>query len=178
MQNGKNAGMLLSPYHFARPDLGDSAIAEAQYFVGVAGSYITSGYLRPALDLERGESLGKSALSKWVRDWAQEVERLTRVKPILYMIRYDSRYLMESDLNVYPLWTVTDSGDPQGDPGSLGPWSTWTFQQYRYGESGGTCPGITGDVDLDSFHGNQTALNTYLISGSGSVKSFSHFSFR
>ena len=69
MQMGKNAGEVMGAYHFARPDLGNSAVAEAQYFVSIAGPYLIEGYLRPALDVEDpAKSVGWATLSQWVRD--------------------------------------------------------------------------------------------------------------
>src|SRR3989344_2579701 len=50
MVNGKNAGMLMGAYHFARPDVNSDAAAEARYFVTQAKPYLNIDYLRPALD--------------------------------------------------------------------------------------------------------------------------------
>src|SRR5262245_8479872 len=67
MTGGKNAGVLMGCYHFARPDTSaNDAVNEANYFVSVAGKYITTGWLHPVLDLEVGSALGKTALSQWV----------------------------------------------------------------------------------------------------------------
>jgi len=57
--NGASAnGMLVGAYHFARPDLGNSATDEANYFVDIAGDYISQGYLHwRQVNFERGISL-------------------------------------------------------------------------------------------------------------------------
>ncbi|HVT30714.1 MAG TPA: GH25 family lysozyme, partial [Lacipirellulaceae bacterium] len=166
MQNGKSAGLLMGAYHFAYP-ADYSAVFEAQHFLAIAGTYTGTSYLPPVLDIEDdlvngstpGASLGKAALSKWILDWATYVEQKTGVKPILYMTRYYAANYMDPYLNSYPIWIVTDSGDPGAEPSNLSPWSDWTFQQYRYGSSGGSCPGVSGPVDLDSFNGSVADLD-------------------
>ena len=40
MNSGDNAGVMMGVYHFARPDLGNSGVAEANYFLSVAGDYL------------------------------------------------------------------------------------------------------------------------------------------
>jgi murein DD-endopeptidase MepM/ murein hydrolase activator NlpD/GH25 family lysozyme M1 (1,4-beta-N-acetylmuramidase) len=177
----RSAGLLVGAYHFAYPEY-FTAHEEAQKFLSVAAAYIGAGYLPPILDIEDSPSensypyrMGKAALSQWIRDWSSEVEQATGVagrKVILYAFRwYLNNYCaggcFETDLNQHPLWVATYPADPATDPGNIGPWSTWTFQQYRtdpatQGTSanlGGTCPGITGYADLDSFNGDLTALN-------------------
>jgi GH25 family lysozyme M1 (1,4-beta-N-acetylmuramidase) len=161
----KNAGLLVEAWHFAYPQY-FTAHAEAQKFLSVAGPYIGAGYLPPALDIEDSPSensypylMGNAALSQWIRDWCSEVQQASGVKPMVYAIRYYAQNYFEANINQYPYWVVTDSGIPDSAPSNMGVWSTWEFQQYRYGGSGGTCPGVTGPVDLDSFNGDLTALN-------------------
>jgi len=84
MENGYTSGMLMGAYHFAYPDYGTDAASEARHFLNVAGTYLTNGYLRPVLDLERGESLGWTALSNWIHEWMDTVNHETGVEPILY----------------------------------------------------------------------------------------------
>jgi GH25 family lysozyme M1 (1,4-beta-N-acetylmuramidase) len=49
--NGNAAGMVMGAYHFGRPE-NNSATAEANYFLSVAGPYIKACHLPPALDVE------------------------------------------------------------------------------------------------------------------------------
>src|SRR5690349_3750568 len=46
MGGAKNAGVLIGPYHFARPE-NNAAVDEANHFVASAKNYFTNGYLRP-----------------------------------------------------------------------------------------------------------------------------------
>ena len=206
IDNALANNLLVGAYHYALPldNPGtQGAIAEAQHFLDIAGPYIGNGFLPPVLDIEdhpypeefpgdpcliyyNGDpvavdlvcKLGKSQLSAWVRAWVQKVYDTTGVRPIVYMTRYYARQGMENDLNVNPLWIATNEKNPQGDPGALGSWTTWTFQQYDWN---GRVPGVGNgvvDVDLDSFNGdlaglqalaNQTPTSTRIISLSGDM---------
>ena len=173
-----DAGLVVGAYHFAYPQY-FTAHDKAQKFLSVAGSYIGFGYLPPVLDIEDSEDdssfpyrMGSAALSQWIRDWCAEVEQATGVpgrKVILYTTRWYIASYFQSDLNAHPLWVATYPTDPQTDPGSLLPWSTWQFQQSRTNpttqhttnDQGGRCPGITGGTgyaDLDSFNGDLIAM--------------------
>lgn len=170
MTGGGAAGMFMGPYHFARPDsaAGD-AVAEASYFVSAAGPFLSKGYVRPVLDLEDGASLGKAALSDWVRDWMDAAEAQTGVEPIIYTSAdYAANYL-ETSLSVYDLWVAHWTYD-LGVPPSTGIWSTWDFWQYS-GDNiawpgnikGATIPGISGAVDADLFNGTRSQLAAFVI---------------
>lgn len=160
----KNAGLLVGAYHLAYPQY-FTAQQEAQKFLSVARAYIGAGYLPPALDIEDSPSdnsypyqMGSAALSQWITNWCAIVQQASGIKPVIYSTRDYARNYFETYVNQYPYWVVTDSGVSNSDPGNMGIWSTWLFQQYEYGGSGGTCPGVTGAVDLDSFNGDLAAL--------------------
>ncbi len=161
MNNGSDAGLLMGAYHFARPDLGNNAVDEALYFVGVARNYLKGGYLRPALDLEVGSSLGKEALSNWVHTWMNTVKNETGIEPIIYVnSNYANNYLNTS-VAEYDLWIAHWTYDPSTLP-NTGIWDSWDFWQYS---NKGSIPGISGDVDLDLFNGDMDRLcKTFLIS--------------
>jgi len=176
--------LLVGAYHFAYPNYTsqNTGTAEAQHFLAVAGDHIGPGYLPPVLDIEDDDvalfwyparNLTAAQLVQWIKDWAQEIEQQKHVKPIIYTTRWYAQFLNSDpsgkDLSFYPLWIATYPQNPTDDPGNIGAWSTWTFQQYRtdpvtQGPStfeAGTCPGIYGTdgyADLDSFNGDITAL--------------------
>jgi lysozyme len=160
MDNGGDAGLLMGAYHFARPDLGNDAQDEALYFVSVARNYLKGGYLRPALDLEVGSSLGKEALSNWVHTWMETVKNETGIEPIIYVnSNYANNYLNTS-VAKYNLWVAHWTYDTNMTP-NAGIWSSWDFWQYS---NNGSVPGISGDVDLDIFNGDMSRLyNTFVI---------------
>ena len=91
----ESAGLVVGAYHFAYPEY-NSAMAEAQHFVDVAGDYVVSGNLRPMLDLENDPDndsypsrMGDSALASWISAWMNDVEQLVGIdaNPILYTTR-------------------------------------------------------------------------------------------
>ena len=174
----KDSGLIVGAYHFAYPQY-YTADSEAQKFLSVARSFIGSGYLPPVLDIEDSKTeasypylMGNDSLTKWINDWCFEVEKVAGVKPIVYATRYYARNYFEGDIGQYPYWVVTNSKVANSDPGDMGIWSSWMFQQYEYGDSGGTCAGITGAVDLDSFNGsidslrNLTSRTPMVVAGS------------
>lgn len=166
MVNGTNAGVVMGAYHFARPET-NTATAEANYFVSVANSYIANGYLPPALDLEDPPSgtaltsyFTSAALTSWVQTWMTTVQNQTGVTPVIYTSPSIAGYL-NSSLNTYGLWIASPGTSSTTPPSNTGVWTTWAFKQYSWT---GAVSGITGDVDLDVFHGTTTDFNN-LIGG-------------
>jgi GH25 family lysozyme M1 (1,4-beta-N-acetylmuramidase) len=166
MTNGINAGMIMGAYHFARPD-NNSATDEANHFVSIAGNYIGDGFLPPVLDLEDPNAnthldqlYTASGLTNWVQTWMNRVETLTGVRPIIYLNSNYANFL-QSSLNSYGLWIAKPGTSPTSPPNDIGNWNDWLFKQYSWQ---GSVNGISGNVDLDSFHGSSTDFNN-LIAG-------------
>ena len=53
--NSTAAEMIVGVYHFADPTRPSTPQQQANYFLSVAGSRMTTGYLPPVLDLETGQ---------------------------------------------------------------------------------------------------------------------------
>jgi len=167
MNNGKNAGLLVGSYHFARPDLGNNATLEARYFISVSKNYLTQGYLRPVLDLETGSSLGKTRLSNWVNEFMNTVKREAGVEPIIYVNVYYATNYLDSSVSKYTLWIAHWTYNPNGNPGSTGVWGTnWSFWQYTNQSS---VSGISGAVDADLFNGDSNGLSAFAIASQQST---------
>lgn len=73
-------------YHFARPDLNDSAASEARHFLEVALP-LTGGRDYLALDLERATPAGWQADPAWAAEFRRHVRLASRFDPILYASR-------------------------------------------------------------------------------------------
>ncbi|HYH91636.1 MAG TPA: GH25 family lysozyme [Candidatus Saccharimonadales bacterium] len=149
------AGLTVGAYHYANPDSAPSdAVNEARWFLQHAA--ISSGDLRPVLDLEVSNGLAPSSLTTWAQTWLAEVTSATGVRPIIYTnASFWSTSMANTDWfarNGYTvLWiahwtTASQPNVPAGGWGGKG----WTFWQYS---STGTVPGIDGPVDLDRFNG-------------------------
>jgi GH25 family lysozyme M1 (1,4-beta-N-acetylmuramidase)/uncharacterized protein (DUF2141 family) len=177
MTNAKAAGVLVGPYHRVLPqgvdELGPytDPLVDAQRFVNAAGAYMSNGYLRPVVDVEDGETLGKAALSQWVVSFVNEVKRLKPgANPLIYCnTNFASNYLDATVVAAAPdlwiaNWNTTAYGDPVTGTGGppTGVWGangqTWDFWQYS---STGDGPSIgTGStyVDLDVFNGSDVEV--------------------
>ncbi len=160
MENGHAAGMLMGAYHFAYPDYGTEAASEARHFLNVAGAYLKEGYLRPVLDLERGASIGKTALSNWVNEWMSTVKNETGIEPIIYTFSDYANNYLDSSINQYDLWIAHWTYNPDIPP-NTGIWDDWDFWQYS---DLGSVPGVSSNVDLDLFNGDMSALSDFVIS--------------
>ena len=168
MAGATAAGVYIGPYHFARPDSYNTdpsdAASEANDFVdAILPYYQGSPYtLRPVIDLERLANVGdlaqeKAFLSQWIRNFATVVRTRLGFDPIIYTSPSYANYVLDSDINQYPLWLASWTNDPNSPPppGYTGIWNNWTFWQYS---STGSVPGISGNVDLDIFAGSLAQL--------------------
>ena len=155
-------GMAFTGYHFAQPDAsrGD-AVAEADFFI--ANAHLTGKNLVPVLDLERSNALGVKKLTRWTRDWLNEVHAKLGVKPIIYTTTpFWKTHLGNSTwfaANGYPLWIAhwTSAAQPTLPASNWGGHG-WTLWQYA---NDGSVDGIATAVDLDRFNG--TALGSLKI---------------
>lgn len=170
-QLNKNAGKLLGVYHYARPDLGTTAEDEARFFV----DNIT-GYIKPIYD-DDGKLIGymggecilvldwESANKwdvAWAKRWLNEVERLTGIKPLIYMsssvtFAYDWSAVVAED---YGLWVANygnNDGTNHGCP-AVGYWGIVAMHQYT-----------SNPLDKDEFFGDANTWKAYAGSKGGST---------
>ena len=159
-QEAKRLGKKLGVYHYARPDLGNSAINEADYFLKE-----TTGYHKEAilvLDWE-GNSLKYS--TNWAKQWLDRVYEKTGVKPILYIqasaLSQDWSKVVQAD---YGLWVAnygSNNGQPQESAFNKHPLKHWSFYALWQYTSKGRLSGYNGNLDLDYFSGDKTAWDKY-----------------
>lgn len=159
-QAAKNAGKKLGVYHFARPDLGNSAIDEADYFLKE-----TTGYHKEAilvLDWESGDLTNVS----WAKTWLDRVKEKTGVKPVIYMSASvmssaDWSSVVNAD---YGLWVANygaNDGTPQESVFDRYPLKYWTFYALWQYTSKGRLAGYNRNLDLNYFSGDKTAWDKY-----------------
>jgi GH25 family lysozyme M1 (1,4-beta-N-acetylmuramidase) len=169
---GVNAGLKMGAYHFIRADLNPTnagAINEANYFLSVAQPYITSCELPPALDVEGSylSNFSDSALTAWIQNWIATVQTATGIAPVIY-INATNAARINSSLNTYKLWIDYLSGSSTSGPTNTGVFPTWTINQYSWT---GTVPGIAGSqTDMNVFHGNMTAFNSFIGCSTTNIK--------
>ena len=159
-QQAKSLGKKLGVYHFARPDLRNTAIAEADWFVRE-----TKGYHKEAmliLDWESGD-LGNVT---WAKQWLDRVYEKTGVKPVIYM---SASVMSSADWSSvanadYGLWVAnygSNNGTAQESVFNRYPLKYWSFYALWQYTSKGRLNGYNGNLDLNFFTGDKTAWDKY-----------------
>lgn len=128
-------------YHFARPDLGNTAAGEADYFLSVVRGAVEPGSLC-MLDLEHPAS------EAWIQEWCSIVENVIGTPPAIYTyLSFAQEHLSSfSALARYPLGLA----DYSAQPPCPAPWSKYLWWQFT---DKLTVPGIPGTVDANQFYG-------------------------
>lgn len=161
-QKAKSLGKKLGVYHFARPDLGNSAVEEADYFIKE-----TKGYHKEAILILDWEPQGNSiANTGWAKGWLDRVYEKTGVKPLIYMsasvVRaYDWSKVVAGD---YGLWIAnygSNNGTAQKGVFNNYPLRYWSFYALWQYTSKGRLSGYNGNLDLNYFSGDKTAWDKY-----------------
>ncbi|HEX4413204.1 MAG TPA: GH25 family lysozyme [Lacipirellulaceae bacterium] len=183
MNRGTAAGIYMGAYHYARPDLNSDANVDAAHFVDIAGPYLTTGHLRPMLDIE-AESFGlsTSALSSWINTFCTYVTGHygASADPLIYISASPAGSKVNTTVTGHGLDVASygtnpvNPAIPTGNPGT-GVWPTWNFWQYG---SQGRIPGIgggTANVDVDVANGDTNYLQAYVIGGTTPPTLFQQF---
>ena len=194
--NATASGLIVGPYQRVLP-MGESEggvftdpITDARRFVNAAGSIMDTGFIRPVIDVEDGNSLGREALSQWVNNFSDEVFRLKGVRPIIYANgNYATNFLNESVAERHDLWIARWNGGnanlvnpqidqpetPAGFVNSFGVWndpiggppnnSVWDFWQYTSNGDGRAHGASSARLDLDVFNGDMETLRRNFMIG-------------
>jgi GH25 family lysozyme M1 (1,4-beta-N-acetylmuramidase) len=163
--NGTAAGMVMGAYHFARPEA-NTATAEANYFLSVAGPYIKACNLPPVLDVEdppTGPALSafftSAQLTTWIQTWMTTVQSATGIAPIIYIGPSNAAFV-NSSLNSWGLWIDDYNSNPSLPPPNKGVWNTWDFKQYTWVATVPGIPSSPAGVDGDVFNGSMSAFKS------------------
>lgn len=133
-------------YHYARPDLGNTPEAEADWFVYLTGKF--AGHVLYALDWE-GKSLSYPV--SWAKRWLDRVYEKTGVKPLIYtsssvVLSQDFSSIANAD---YGLWIAQWGVDKP----VIRTWKTYAVWQYA-----------DRPYDLDVFNGDMNTWFKYCAS--------------
>lgn len=141
------AGLNVGAYHYARPDLHPSSLAEAEHFCKVV-SKLGPTDLRPALDLEVFPPGWEPArLEEWAREFTQRVKFLLGTGPLFYSYSaFIARMRLGRPIG-YGLWLAAYGRDDGSEhPVDVpAPWRRNVAHQFT---SRATVAGIPGLVDL------------------------------
>lgn len=162
LKGASDNGIHWGPYHFFRTHI--DPVIQAQAFVETVGQFSS---LPPVLDLELAGCKGER-LNHKVRQFLEEVERLTKRKPIIYTSGGFWRPYMMHEKRVhadwaraYPLWMAKYTSLW---PIPIYPWTGWDFWQYT---DNGKIPGVKTHVDLNWFNGSEQELvDRFTLGGS------------
>ena len=159
-QKAKSLGKKLGVYHFARPDLGNTAEAEADWFIKETLGYHKEAML--VLDWESGDLTNVA----WAKAWLDRVYSKTGVKPVIYMSASvmhsaDWSSIVNAD---YGLWVAnygTNDGTAQASVFDRYPLKYWSFYALWQYTSVGRLNGYNGNLDLNYFSGDSSAWDKY-----------------
>lgn len=163
------ASLPFGAYHFARPDGGTiaeaqaDAVSEARHLLEVAQP--APGDLVPVLDLEATGGLPARRLIAWTQAWVDEVSLELGVKPLIYTSPNFWRTNLSDTTTFaeqgFPLW-IAHYTSAAGPTVPAEGWNGrgWSFWQWT---SCATVPGISGCVDENRFPGSD--LSPFTIPG-------------
>lgn len=150
----KRVGLLIGYYHFARPDLGNSPEAEVEWFSKVIGTPEPGAVLVLDIEVPHNDLVG------WSKRFLENLSgRLGGYKPLIYLNKSQivgNNWKSVIDQN-YGVWVAYYDNNPGGLPFAI-PWPTLAIKQYT---SQGRVPGISGNVDMNTFFGTQDAYKRY-----------------
>ncbi|MCC7542455.1 MAG: hypothetical protein IT379_39925 [Deltaproteobacteria bacterium] len=154
------SGLYVGSYHFLRWERGAaSGSAQARHYHDVVGR-LSPGDITPACDLEwiTGHKRDADEIVKVVVDFLGECESRFGRWPMIYTGPTFWRYCLapakdELDLTSWPLWVV--DYEPPLDP-MVGA-ASWRWSIWQHTGSG-SCPGISGKVDLNRARDLPTLL--------------------
>jgi GH25 family lysozyme M1 (1,4-beta-N-acetylmuramidase) len=164
VSGAKAAGLDVSPYHFAIPNV-SSGQQQAEYAVEYSGYTPGARTLPLMLDIEydpyvatdgTNECYGLSASREtaWISAFVTTARSLTGQYPIIYTTAnwWDTCTGGSTAFGNDPMWVAAYGFKAPPMPAG---WQDWSFWQYT---SGGTVPGVDsqGTTDLDVF--NPTAI--------------------
>lgn len=147
----KKNGFVRGAYHFFTP--GTVPYFQIQNFIRTVGN-LEEGDLPPILDIENSGGISKKQLQEDALKWLVEIERVYKVRPIIYTgLKFKRQYLDRSEFDEYPLWIANYADSLSYD----GEWELWQYSQD------GEVDGISDYVDLDVYHTTLESFESLLI---------------
>lgn len=153
--HGKRDGLpdkdrLYGFYHFARPERGNSAIAEARHFASRVGHH--NGNAIYALDIEeKAFTVPKPYIDDWILTFSDAIENWLGVKIVIYIDAWHTDWASKAAKNNNGLWCAKwSSKKPTKE--EIKPWELLAFWQDSNGG---------GRLDTDRFYGNEEQYRAY-----------------
>jgi len=152
-------GIKHGAYQFFRP--GQDPIEQAEILLDAIGRKLEPDDLPPVIDVEASDGQSAAVIKEKVGLWIDHVKSVLGRDPIIYTGFYFWRDSAGApDFTSSPLWHAQYSS--ASCPNIAPPWQSWAFWQYT---STGTIDGISGDVDVNRFNGDEAAFAQLLGTG-------------
>jgi lysozyme len=151
-RESQQAGIIRGAYHYFKPK--KSGIWQARFFLQTLK--IEAGDLPPVLDIEESAGLRPEELIPNLQDFLDEVERITKVKPIIYTGYQFYRDHLKGNFDDYPLW-ISHYYQPKLKLDSKTHWDFWQHADNAH------IDGIKSKVDMNVFNGELEDLSGLLI---------------
>lgn len=159
----RKLGLLRGYYHFARPDLGNSATDEANWFCTVLGDLQEGEIL--VLDYEPSWNVSSESQVRWCKTFLEAIENRLGYKAMIYLNGNQNRTMDWNPIvaNGNGLWLATY---PYGEPDLKNPPATdWPFIAIWQYTSSGRLDGYSGNLDLNVFYGDKRQYLKYGYKG-------------
>ena len=155
LESAMNSNKKIGLYHYARPDLGNTAEDEATWFISKAKNYIKKAIL--VLDWEVNTSN-----TTWAYNFLKSVYEKTGVRPIIYISAspansYDWTRVVNGNFGLWVASYGANTGAP-GTPPTNRYWPFYILWQYT---SKGYINGYSKNLDLDYFYGTRDTWDKY-----------------
>jgi lysozyme len=153
-EKSRQNNIIRGAYHFFLPNV--RVKDQVQLFTRIVK--LRSGDLPPVIDIEEERGQSREQVQKAVLDFAAALERVYKVKPILYTNRdfYKNYFAEEPTFRPYVFWIahyhVTDLNMPDD--------SKWHFWQHS---DRGNVSGINEPVDFNVFYGDNATLRKLCV---------------
>lgn len=146
-QSGKK-GFIRGAYHYYRPN--ENSIKQADNFIKTVS--LKKGDLPPVLDIEKIPSKqSMDSLKAGLKRWLDRVEAHYGVKPVIYSGESFYTDFLKKEFEGYTLWIANYSFFEEEIRKE---WHFWQFTDKA------TIEGIDGNVDVNIYNGDITALHT------------------
>ena len=145
----KRVGIKRGAYHFFRGNT-DPKKQAMNYIETVS---LDSGDVVPILDIEKIDGVSIPTLIKNAKIWLVEIEKVYKVKPMIYAGQYFYNKYLANSFKGYPLWIAEfTKGKPVLVDGRK-------YYIWQYSERG-IVKGIKGRVDLNTFYDGYEVLGS------------------
>ncbi|WP_379971022.1 GH25 family lysozyme [Ectobacillus sp. sgz5001026] len=150
-------GIACGAYHFARPEINQDPIVEANHFLNTISGH--NFELMPVLDYEspaKQYPLSPKFMSEWARNFVNYVQLKTGRAVIVYTGKWFVDMYGIYGINDQPLWASRYADVPPDDFGGWKQWTAWQYSDSEYVDGAGNCD-VSYAISLDALKGGNVS---------------------